>query len=364
MDAPGSLGEIDLISPGDVTALGHVAGPCVSVFMPTYRHGPETLQGPIRLRNLVEQAARELTDAGTSAEEAEDLLAPMRALVDDAAFWQHQGDGLALFAAPGRFSRFRLPFALVEEVAVASSFRAVPLVPLLSGDGRFFVLALSQNSVRLFDASRHRIGELDRGPIPESMDEALAHEDPERQLQVRSGGGGAAQFHGHGAGLEVDKAALERYVRAVDRGLSKRVGSADQPLVLASVGYYLPILQSVSSYPSIVDAVVEGNPEHRSPEELHAAAWPLVEGYFAAVVDTDLDRFRTAAGTGTAATATDEVAAAAREGRVDILFVVSGAPADERIDRAVLDTLARGGRIVGVAEPLDAGAPMAAVLRY
>jgi hypothetical protein len=364
VDAPGSLGKIDLVSADVVTALGAVEGPCVSVLTPTHRHGPETLQGPVRLRNLVDQAARDLADAGTPAGDAADILAPVRALLDDVAFWQHQGDGLALFAAPGWFSCFRLPIALVEEVTVASSFRVVPLVPLLSGDGFFFVLALSQNSVRLFEASRNRIGELDRGPIPASMDEALAHEDPERQLQVRSGGGGTAQFHGHGAGDEIDKAAIERYLRAVDRGFRERIGSTRQPLVLASVGYYLPILQSVSKYPSIVDAVVEGNPEHRSPEELHAMAWPLVERRFAEETEKDLDRYGASAGTGTAATATDEVADAARGGRVDTLFVVSGAPPDERVDRAVLDTLAHGGRIVGVAEPLDADAPMAALLRY
>jgi hypothetical protein len=173
---------------------------------------------------------------------------------------------------------------------------------LLFGDGHFFVLALSQNSVRLFDASRHRIGELDRGPIPASMDDALAHEDPERQLQVRSGGVGNAQFHGHGAGDEVDKAAIERYLRAIDRGLSERIGSSRQPLVLTSVGYYLPILQSVSSYASIVDAVVEGNPERRSAEELHMAAWTLVEGRFAEQINKDLDRYGATAGTGTATT--------------------------------------------------------------
>jgi hypothetical protein len=364
MDAPGSLGLIDLISPHVAIELGAVEGPCVSVFMPTHRHGPETLQGPVRLRNLVEQAARELSVGGTSTKVSANVLAPARALLDDAAFWQQQGDGLAVFAAPGWFSHLRLPLAFVEEVTAGSSFRVVPLIPLLSGDGRFFVLALSQNSVRLFDASRHRIGELDRGPIPASMDEALAHEDPERQLQVRSGGGATAQFHGHGAGDEVDKAAIERYVRAVDRGLCERIGSSHQPLVLASVGYYLPILQSVSSYPAIVDAVVEGNPEHRSPEELHTAAWPLVERRFAAQINKDLDRYGAAAGTGKAATVTDEIADAARGGRVDTLFVVNGAPADERIDRAVLDTLTHRGRVVGVANPLDAQSPTAALLRY
>ncbi len=336
----------------------------MSMYMPTHRRGAETRQGPIRLRNLLSEANRRLTDAGASAEEVEGLLGPFEALVDDVSFWQHQGDGLALFAAPGWSERFRLPLSFDDDVTVGASFRVAPLVPLLSGDGRFFILALSQNSVRLFDAGRHRVAELDRGPIPGSMAEALAHEDPERQLQFRSGGGGTALFHGHGMGDEVDKAAVERYVRAVDHGLRERIGAVDRPLVLASVAYYLPILQSVSSYPAIVDAVVEGNPEHRSAEDLHAAAWPLVEGRFAARTDEELERYRNAAGAGLTTAVVEEAAAAAAEGRVDTLFVIGAAPADGHIDRAVLHTLARGGRVVAVSEPVVDEAPIAALLRF
>jgi hypothetical protein len=66
MDSPGSLGEIDLVSSDAVTALGAVAGPCVSVSMPTYRHGPETLQGPVRLRGG-RAPARRRADGRSSA---------------------------------------------------------------------------------------------------------------------------------------------------------------------------------------------------------------------------------------------------------------------------------------------------------
>jgi hypothetical protein len=46
------------------------------------------------------------------------------------------------------------------------------------------------------------------------MAEALAHEDPEKQLQVRSSGPtSTGQYHGHGGGDEDHKAALERYFR-------------------------------------------------------------------------------------------------------------------------------------------------------
>jgi hypothetical protein len=364
MDAPGSLGQIDVISPDHVTALAAVEGPCISVLMPTHRHGPETLQGPVRLRNLVEKAERQLVELDAAEADADELLAPMRALVDDTDFWQHQGDGLALFASPGHFSRFRLPVDLTEEVHVGASFRVAPIAPMLSGDGQFFLLALSQSDIRLFAASRHRIGELDLGPIPASMAEALAHEDPEKQLQVRSSlGASTAAYHGHGIGDEVDKAAVERFVRAVATGLEKRLGATDQPLVLASVAYYLPMLRAATSL-RVVEAVVEGNPEHRSAEELHAAAWPLVEDSFAEQDDRHRERYGDAKGTGTATAAVDDVSAAAAEGRVDTLFVAPVDDHDPRVDRAVLDTFARGGRVVAVDLPLDGDGPIAALLRY
>jgi len=363
MDTIHGRGTIDLISTDDVRRLGSVAGPCVSVYMPTHQHGAETRQGAVRLRNLVAKAVDDLTRADIPVDEADELLAPLRSLIDDGEFWQHQSSGLVLFAAPGFFTYRRLPLDVVESVTVGTTFRVVPLVPLLSGDGRFFVLALSQNSVRLFDADRFRIGELDLGPVPTSIAEALAHEDPERELQVRAGGGGTALFHGHGAGDEVDKQRVERFIRAVDAGLSERIGDADRPLVLASVAYYLPILKSVSTYPTIMDAVVEGNPDHRTAEELHAAAWPVVEQRFTAESARAAERYREARGTGKAIDDVDQVFEAAVTGRVEALILTDGGPIDQRVDRSVLDTLAHGGRVLAGSENLTER-PLAALLRY
>ncbi|HUU61410.1 MAG TPA: hypothetical protein VMX37_03395, partial [Acidimicrobiia bacterium] len=221
MTATNPIGEIDRLSVADITDLGATDGPCVSIFMPTHRHGPETLQAPIRLRNLIGTAARDLHSNDVPKAIVEDLLAPPRRLADDASFWQHQADGLAVFSAPGLFRRFRVPLPLAEEATVAASFRVRPVLPLLN-DEAFFVLSLSQNALHLFEATRYTIGPLEPDLVPGSMAEALAHEDPERQLQFHSSGG-EAQYHGHGAGAEIDKAALERYLRAVDQAVTERL---------------------------------------------------------------------------------------------------------------------------------------------
>jgi hypothetical protein len=42
-------------------------------------------------------------------------------------------------------------------VVVTDRFHIKPLLPLLSGDGRFYVLALSQSEVRLLQGTRYSV---------------------------------------------------------------------------------------------------------------------------------------------------------------------------------------------------------------
>ncbi len=378
------IGEIDLVTIDTLAQLTRShEPPCVSILLPTHTAGPATRQDPIRFSNLVRAAEQALVDDhGLAARDAADLLAPARNMVDDREFWRHQSDGLALYTAPGFTLTLRVPLRLEEEVMIGPSFRTRPLLGLVAGDGIFYVLALSVNSVRLFEATRFTIAELPLGPIPASMAEALAHEDAEAQLQVRAGGQ-AGIFHGHGVGDEIDKQALERFFRAVDRGLQARLQS-NAPLVLAAVGYYLPIYRSVTAHPALATRAVEGSPESRSPRELHAAAWEIVAPIVASGRHDAEERLRAALATGRAATDPGEVAEAALTGRVDVLFLPDDEPVWGRVEngharvhaqrqegdidvleRAAVDTVAAGGTVhVNARDDMPVARAPAAVLRW
>lgn len=379
------LGNVDVITGTDLRALASVAGPCVSAFLPTFRHGPETRQGPVRLRRLLTEAHAQLCWAGLTAADADEFLAPMEALLGDDLFWQHLADGLALFTASDRMVWLRLAESFQESVTVGAAFRLRTLLPAVSDDGPFDILALSQHDLRLFRASRTTITPTDTGSTPTSLEQANAFEDTERQLQVRSAGGRNAQFHGHGAGEDLERPALERYFRAVDHGLAKALGSQRPPLVLACVDYYLPIYRSVSDHPGILGEVVEGNPERRSAAELHRAALPLVEPLLAAPRERVEARYQEAVGTGRKLQGVDDIVAAAAQGRVEVLLVAREAPSrwgavgpepqevtvhEERsptdtdlLDLAVRDTLRHGGEVYPV-EGVDDPAGVGAILRF
>ena len=327
MDDVIRAGEIDVATPAVLTELGRYrARGCVSIFLPTHTAGSETSQDPIRLANLLRSAKRVLVEEhGRSRREAGELLLPATRLLDDHAFWRYQSDGLAVYVAPRWLRTLRVPIPLTEEVFVGLAFRLRPLLGLVAGDGLFYVLALSQNEVRLFEGTRYTLVELPLGPIPASMAEALAHEDREAHLQVRSGGQ-AGMFHGHGVGDEVDKQALERFFRAVDRGLSSRVGSDRHPLVLAAVSYYLPIYRSVATYQPIPGECIAGNPEGVPGRDLHLRGWEIVAPVFASVRRSAEERLDQAIATGRAAVGTAEVVTAAISGRISTLFLAGDDP--------------------------------------
>ncbi|MDP8957743.1 MAG: hypothetical protein M3N51_00745, partial [Actinomycetota bacterium] len=231
------INHMDLVTRGDLEALLQMGeGPCVSLFMPTHRAGPEMRQDPIRLKNLLGEAEQRLGEAGLRAPEARALLEPARKLLDDQQFWRHQSDGLALFVSPGRFHPYRLPLELYDLVVVGERFHIKPLVSLLSGDGRFYLLALSQGEVRLLQGTRYTVGQVELDGVPESLAEVLRREGLERQLQFHSHGGprGAGErsaiFHGHGEAEEDAKDDILRFFRQLDRGLGELLQGEQVPM--------------------------------------------------------------------------------------------------------------------------------------
>lgn len=102
--------------------------PCVSLYQPTHRHYPENRQDPIRFKNLVRQVDSALR---ARHRDVDDLLAPFRALAEDAAFWNHTLDGLAVLGARGLFHVFLVQRPMRELASVADTFHVKPLLSVV-----------------------------------------------------------------------------------------------------------------------------------------------------------------------------------------------------------------------------------------
>lgn len=336
---------MDVVPREELETLIRTTGkPCVSMFMPTHRAGIEVKQDPIRLKNLLRHAEERLLADGMRAPAARTMLEPAQQLVGDDLFWQHQADGLALFLAPDWFRRYSVPVSLEELCVVAGRFHVKPLLKLFAGDGRFFLLALSQNEIRLFEGSHFSVAPVPTNGMPASLADALKYDDPERQLQLHVGTttGSGGIFHGQGTGTDDAKDAIRRYFQQVDRGLHGVLRDRREPLLIAGVDYLLPIYREVNSYPHLLPDVLTGNPESFSPQQLHDRAWAVVGPHFQTVQQETLTQFRELAGAGRASSDVIEVVRAAAEGRVDRLIVVEDAHCWGRYDPATHETRPRG----------------------
>jgi hypothetical protein len=366
-------------------------GPSVSIYMPTHRAFPETKQDPIRFKNLLRESEEQLKAGGLRSPDAKRLLKPAKALVKDGLFWQYQADGLATFISSDLFYHYHLPLKFDELLVVTDRFHIKPLLPLFSHEGLFYILALSQNEVRLFQCSRYSIREVELEDVPRSMSEALQYDDPEKQLQFHTrapaaGGGRAAMFHGHGVGKDDAKNNILRYFQQVDQGLRNILKEELAPLVLAGVDYLFSIYREANSYPHLVEQGITGNPESLKAEELHGQAWGIVEPQFLKAQEEAMAKYKQLAGSARASKDLKEIVPAACEGRIDSLWVAVGVqqwgffdpdkrtvhihaepePGDEDLlDFAAVHTILNGGTVYAMKpEEMPDEAPLAAVFRY
>jgi hypothetical protein len=81
----------------------------VSLYLPTHRNSLEARQDAIRLKNLLREADSQLQSLGMPEDQARKLLRPAWELLPQDSFWQHQGEGLALFLQEGFFQWFTAP---------------------------------------------------------------------------------------------------------------------------------------------------------------------------------------------------------------------------------------------------------------
>jgi len=365
--------------------------PCVSLYFPTHPAGPHIDQDSIRLQNLLREAETHLVSQGFRKPDVQTWLSPGMRLLEDRFFWEHQEAGLVLFFSPRAFQLYRLPLSVPEIVFVGQRFYFKPLFPLFSGDGEFYVLVLNQKSRQLYKCTRYTIHEMALDEVPGSLEEALAFDDPERQLQFhtgapKTGDGRAAVFHGQGTGIDENKDRIRRYFQQVEAGVFRLLRDQHAPLILAAVDHYHHLYHEVNSYPSLLKEGIRKNPDALSSSQLHKEAWALVQPRFEHAIDDAKARYQELAGTGRTSTDMPEIVLAACQGRIETLFLVGTAQqwgvvdqaenrvelhpemrpeSEELLDWSAIQTLMKSGRIYSLSqEDMPEREPVAAIFRY
>ena len=364
--------------------------PSISVYMPTQRAG-DSQQNSIRFKTLLQKAENTLSDY--QFKDASKLLAPAKKLHNDVAFWNQRSDGLAMFISPDKFKIYLLPHAFDELLIITRRFHLKPLIPVTSSNVAFYVLAVSQNNVRLLRCTQETAEEIDVDGMPESIHDLLKFNTPRRQLQfhtrVREGGGSGdrpAIFHGQGVGIDESRENLNRFFRDIDKSLQNELKDQSAPLIFAGVDHLFPVFKKKCTYQNLLEETITGNPDELKGEDLKSKALKIVMPLIQKEEQATAQKYTDLRHTNLASWELNEIVSAAYFGRVDFLFVAKGVhewgrfdpeknqvvvrnekePEDEDLlDFAAVHTLANGGRVFAVkpSEVPDKGLA-AAVFRY
>jgi len=382
-----------MFATSDLTALIDAApAPGVSIFLPTHVMGRETRQDPIRLKNLLGEAMARLKELGVSGGDSERMLEPAAALVDDYAFWQHQSHGLALFVDQGGMRQFKVPVELEERVFVGEGFLVKPLLPLLARDGSFHVLAVSEDNVRLYAASRFTMMEED-AELPQSlaavMGESSDYESPLNASPANRpavSGSGASQARSQVQGdspEEWRKTQLNSYLRRIASAVDAHLAVHGTRMVLVADPSLAGNFPRLGAVDRLLVGTVTSTPATMTVEEIHAAAYAIMMPHLDADRQAVLERFAALQGSGDVRglSVPADIVVAAHDGRVEALLLAEGVDLQGRYDAearkvvvgqggdlpdlAAAQTLRHGGAAyVLPREEMPRGVELAAILRY
>ncbi|RPI73109.1 MAG: hypothetical protein EHM47_06770 [Ignavibacteriales bacterium] len=304
--------------------------PSVSIFIPTHKEWNGMNQDKTRYRNLLNKTEKNLSEF-MREKELNKYLKQAKELLNDSEFWNHQENGLAVYFNKDEFNTYRLPIPVEEFLFINNIYYIKPLLPVLNGDGRFFLISFDQKETRLFECTKYKIKQLIIPDTMVSLDEMLEFYEIEKSLQFRSGirqpgKGGRKQgavFHGQGGGTDEaeHKKRLLDFAHIINNGIHKLLKNETAPLIIAAVEYLIPIFKKANSYPYLYEKHLPLNSEEFSLEELHKKAYELIRPAFEEEEKKAFSKYEQFSGNGKATSNIEEIVQASLGNRIEYLWV-------------------------------------------
>lgn len=300
----------------------------ISIYIPTHRSGEAVNNGKdiIMLKNQVQKAKNELVRKGLSEASAKEFLKEAYNLLEDTGFWRQQLDGLALFIADDFFAYYRLPYSFEESLMISNTFNLKDLMPVAQGEDHYYILALSINKIRFFEATRYRINPLQTPKdMPGSLEEAMRYTEVTADIQRRGGNAtgrvNQTVYHGQGAEDERDDFVLEDYLRRVSTAIFDMIKEEHGPLILYGTEKIKFLYKSVNQYGHLLEKSVDGNPDEVKVDQIHQKTWEIVRNIFNREREDNMKKYDELAGTGRTSYDLARIVPAAANGRIEALFV-------------------------------------------
>lgn len=307
---------------------------CISLYQSTHRHGPKNQQDLIRYKNLMQTIEKSLSEK-FDKKTIKSRMKPFYEFQEDRAFWEHAGEGLAIFASENQCIVYRLQRPVEELAIVADSFHIKPLIRIFQSADRYHLLGLNRKEFALFEGTRYQIEQVELAPeVNRTMEEALG-DDYEEKLVTTGGSGprGQAMFHGFGSKKDVIDKVTEKFFRVVDKEVLDHYSRPmELPVYLVALDEHHTFFQKMSKNPHLQKEGVKVDYTSMGLTELREATWEVLEPIYVDKTRRLVDQFETARSKDEGSDDIAQVARAATESRISQVLIESDRIYSGRVD--------------------------------
>jgi hypothetical protein len=370
--------------------------PCISIYLPTQKEWNFREKNITAFKNILRKIEKELEDT-YKKKEIDGFLKNARKLLDDSDFWDHREKGLVVLFTPEILHTFKVLETFEEFYLINKRFHLKPLIHLLAGEGKFLLLALDKNEVKLYRGSKYDFKRLKLpSQTPLSFSEAMKWDEVETSYQNRTVtaqyssqvGTRGGSYHGQGQGfdLTIHKEKILEFFQMVNKGVLEIIKDENAPLILAGVEYLIPIYRRANSYPYLTDKWLDIHPEDLTQQQLHNAGYEAVHSIFTKDEEDARAKYEQFSGTPRASSLIDDIVISSYSKRVESLFVdinghiwgtfdpeksevltreKSGEGNEDLLDFAAIQTFLNGGKVFVVSHnKMPNRKEAAAIYRY
>lgn len=243
--------------------------PAVSIFIPTEITGDYEVNR-IRWKNQLNEVYQKLEEQGI---EKKSFLKDASDLIEDTEFWANQSSGLAGYFSEDFSEIVNLLESPQATNVISDTFITSPILLSKINKQRVFLLTLSQNKVRFFEAVNSGIFPVHIDDlVPVDMDAAL-NLDIQKETLHPTGQGLSNTNHFK----DKSKIRVEQYFNIVDNGLWTLLESERVPLVIAAVEEHHSVYKNISRYKYISPHMLMGNTDTMSAAELRMQLEPVFQ---------------------------------------------------------------------------------------
>ncbi len=368
-------------------------GPCLSLFMPL-SGGPNNQSvkaNSLAWREMVRGAESKIQQFGA---EGRDLLEAVSEWDAISPNTEPQGKSIAVFRSRDVFHVSWVEEPVPPRAVIGPHFYIRPLLPELTRDKTFYILALSQKDVRMLRCTSRTSEEVAFPASVATNYEVYMNSAKPDHLSERGAATGAAT--GSAKGITTGTTAvrdnrdnkdqyLAHFYQQIDHGVNESLRGRSEPVVLAGVDYEIALYRSVNKYQHLAEESVEGAPNSLKSGEMHARALEAMLRCYDRKIEEALAEYNHKVGGG-ASNRLKDVLTAAHEGRVLTLLVSdslettgkfdestytvkgreSGTAEDEDlVNGAAVETILHAGQVyVAPNGKMPNGAPLAAIYRF